>query len=139
METKAQARRRRKAERVGRPRPTGAWIRKDLRLAIYLRDGFRCVYCGRDLHGAPKEDVTLDHVYPYSEGGENLPSNLVTACKSCNSQRGTRRLSQYADLHTRAAVRRQTRRAIGRYRNLSQAIMAGEGYEADLPTWDLGE
>jgi len=55
-ETLREARARRAAEREGQLRPTGQWIRTDLRLAIYLRDEMRCVYCGRPLHGEKKEN-----------------------------------------------------------------------------------
>ncbi len=136
-ETLRQARARRAAEREGQTRPSGQWIRTDARLAIYLRDEFRCVYCGRSLHGARKDEVTLDHVHPYSEGGENEASNLVTACRHCNCSRGARRLSEYADNHTRAAVRRQTRRSIARYRDLARSILGEESYEATCPVWQV--
>lgn len=61
------------------------WIRPEKRLAIYIRDGWDCVYCrtvfplGRDL--------TLDHIVPRSLGGGNDAANLVTCCLSCNSSR----------------------------------------------------
>lgn len=64
------------------------WIRKEKRLAIYLRDGLACCYCG-----SPVEDgtrLTLDHIRPYSQGGSNSPSNLVTCCLKCNSSRQDR-------------------------------------------------
>ena len=109
-----------------RKRPSGQWIRSDLRLAIYLRDGMHCVYCGRDLHGAEPTEITLDHVRPWSLGGSNEPRNLVTACRRCNCSRGARRLNEYADDHTRKAVRRQTARKIDKYRRLAKSIIAGE-------------
>lgn len=56
--------------------PTGQWIRSEKRLAIYLRDGFHCLACFRDLHGADPSDITLDHVVPCSKGGSNKASNL---------------------------------------------------------------
>ena len=65
----------------------GVQVRRDLRLAIYLRDGFHCVYCQKDLHGAKPMDVTLDHLRPDSKGGCNSPTNLVTACRACNCNR----------------------------------------------------
>jgi 5-methylcytosine-specific restriction endonuclease McrA len=123
---------RRAAQRRGQERPSGQWIRSDLRLAIYLRDGLRCVYCGCDLHGAAPQSVTLDHVHPYSAGGENDPANLVTACRHCNCSRGARSLASYADEHTRRAVRRQTARSITKYRALARAIIAGECVEGTL-------
>jgi 5-methylcytosine-specific restriction endonuclease McrA len=55
------------------------WIRTDLRLAINARDGFHCVYCGCSAN------LSLDHVTPRELGGDNKPSNLVTACSACNS------------------------------------------------------
>jgi 5-methylcytosine-specific restriction endonuclease McrA len=133
MTTKTQQRAKRAAQRRGRKRPSGQWIRTDARLAIYLRDGMRCVYCGRDLHGAAPEEMTLDHVWPWSLGGENEPTNLVTACKHCNSSRGARLLASYADAHTRAAVRRQTARSITRYRALARDLLSGASHESGLP------
>lgn len=63
------------------------WISKTRRLAIYLRDEFRCVYCQRDLHQLPPRQVTLDHLLPQSQGGTHADRNLVTACFDCNSRR----------------------------------------------------
>lgn len=67
----------------------GVVLRKDLRLAIYLRDRFCCVYCCEDLHGAHPTDITLDHVHAQADGGSNNPANLVTACRACNCSRQT--------------------------------------------------
>lgn len=63
------------------------WITKTRRLAIYLRDEFTCQSCGRDLHGAKAAEVQLDHLVCRSKGGSNESTNLVTICRSCNSQR----------------------------------------------------
>lgn len=76
--------------------PIGRWIRPERRLAIYLRDTFTCQYCGCDLHSAAASEVTLDHLIPRSEGGNNRNENLVTACRRCNSSRGLRVWTQYA-------------------------------------------
>lgn len=67
--------------------PTGTWCRPAKRLAIYLRDSFRCAYCCRSLRKAKPADVTLDHLVCRSRGGSNAASNLVTACRRCNSKR----------------------------------------------------
>lgn len=72
------------------------WIRPEKRLALYIRDGFGCAYCGRDLKDARPEEVTLDHLLPRIKGGDNSASNLVTACRSCNSSRGDRDLQSFA-------------------------------------------
>ena len=57
------------------------------RLRIYMRDKFRCQYCGE------KKDVgalTLDHILPRSRGGDNSPVNIVTACVACNNRKSNR-------------------------------------------------
>lgn len=63
----------------------GKWIRPNKRHAIYVRDGFKCVYCGRSVE---ETAITIDHVVPQALGGTNDASNLVTACRSCNSAKG---------------------------------------------------
>lgn len=107
-------------------RPKGQWIRSDLRLAIYLRDEFRCVYCGRNLHGADPTEITLDHITTWVNGGSNLPTNLITACRHCNCSRQDKPLSKYADEHTRKAVYRQRSRKIDRYRKLAKSLINGD-------------
>ena len=64
------------------------WIRPEKRLALYLRDGLACVYCGASLEDGAQ--LTLDHLRPVSKGGANEASNLVTACHTCNSDRKNR-------------------------------------------------
>ena len=71
------------------------FVRKDLRLAIYLRDGMGCIYCGSGLEDG--STLTLDHVVPYSHGGSNSARNLVTACRQCNSSRGNRSISDFCE------------------------------------------
>jgi 5-methylcytosine-specific restriction endonuclease McrA len=60
------------------------WIRKEKRLAIYMRDGMRCVYCGKSYE---KTLLTLDHIKPVDSGGSNNKYNLITCCVSCNSKK----------------------------------------------------
>jgi len=66
---------------------TSNWIRPDKRLALYMRDGFECCYCGVDMAEWGRFDVTLDHIRPHCKGGNNTAHNLVTCCRSCNSSR----------------------------------------------------
>ena len=70
------------------------WIRKEKRLALYLRDGLACVYCGEGIEQGAT--LTLDHLTPYSNGGSNCSHNLVTACRRCNSSRGTRSVRAFS-------------------------------------------
>jgi hypothetical protein len=63
------------------------WCRPKKRMAIYLRDSFTCLYCGKDLHHCPSSEISLDHLVPRVEEHNNDPSNLITACHTCNSAR----------------------------------------------------
>jgi 5-methylcytosine-specific restriction endonuclease McrA len=54
---------------------------------IYARDGNRCQYCGK--HFSTRE-LTIDHVKPRVQGGENTWLNLVCACVKCNARKGGR-------------------------------------------------
>ena len=70
------------------------WIRQDKRLAIYLRDGAACVWCGAGIENATR--LELDHVVCHSAGGSNSERNLITACGHCNASRGARTAEQFA-------------------------------------------
>ena len=57
------------------------------RLRIYMRDKFRCQYCGEKKVAA---ELTLDHILPRSRGGDNSPVNIVSACMACNNRKSNR-------------------------------------------------
>ena len=100
------------------------WIRPAKRLAIYIRDEFRCLSCNRDLRDAAPVEINLDHLIPRSEGGTNDASNLVTACKRCNSARGAKRWTKFYPVENHASVRRTIRRKLNV--NLAKALILGE-------------
>jgi len=54
---------------------------------IYLRDKYRCQYCGLK---HPTEELTYDHVLPKSRGGKTAWENIVTCCIGCNRKKGGR-------------------------------------------------
>lgn len=58
---------------------------------VYLRDGGRCMYCGKKVGLA---SFTFDHVNPQSLGGETDWENVVVSCMRCNSKKGCRPLSK---------------------------------------------
>jgi len=98
------------------------WVRPSTRLAIHMRDGLACCWCGHAVEEG--ERLTLDHLRPYSRGGSNAPANLVTSCAHCNSARGTRSVAAFARAvaeYTQqnageivARIRRHARRALPR-------------------------
>ncbi|MBM3541242.1 MAG: HNH endonuclease [Alphaproteobacteria bacterium] len=57
------------------------------RFNVFLRDRFTCQYCGESF---PSHELTFDHVIPRSRGGRATWSNVVTACTTCNLQKGNR-------------------------------------------------
>lgn len=56
-------------------------VSRRLRFEILRRDNHACRYCGAT---APDVKLTVDHVTPVALGGDDKPSNLVTACDACN-------------------------------------------------------
>jgi 5-methylcytosine-specific restriction endonuclease McrA len=45
-----------------------------------------CAYCGKSAKG----HLTQDHITPLSQGGNHTLSNIVPACRSCNSKKNNR-------------------------------------------------
>lgn len=72
------------------------WCRQDLRLAIYLRDGLACVWCGASVEDGAQ--LSLDHLKPANgrHAADNSPANLVCSCSRCNSSRGNRSVRAFA-------------------------------------------
>lgn len=56
--------------------------------AIFEKHNWLCVYCGEPAKA-------LDHVIPLFRGGSDTAKNLVAACRSCNSSKGHKLLSEW--------------------------------------------
>jgi 5-methylcytosine-specific restriction endonuclease McrA len=54
---------------------------------LFRRDGKLCLYCGQAFN---EYALTRDHVMPLSQGGRDIWSNVVSACKACNTRKGGR-------------------------------------------------
>lgn len=54
---------------------------------LFLRDAHLCMYCGNE---HPEYELTRDHVVPLSRGGLDKWSNVVAACRQCNTRKGNR-------------------------------------------------
>ncbi len=65
-----------------------------------------CIYCGS------KEQLTTDHIFPRIYGGEDIPYNVVRACKSCNSSKGCKGFYEWKGLDNKD---KQNRIAEGKY------------------------
>ena len=53
------------------------------RRSVFLRDNHECQYCGRAAEN-------IDHVVPKTQGGLHNWTNVVAACRRCNSKKGGR-------------------------------------------------
>jgi hypothetical protein len=69
-------------------RRTSRHISERMRFSMLLRDGFRCQSCGRSPVKFPGVELHVDHIIPWSKGGETIPENLQTKCKECNLGKG---------------------------------------------------
>lgn len=63
--------------------------------AIAERDGCRCAYCGATAEESGAH-LHLDHLRPRSQGGADVASNLVTACRRCNTARQDMSVAQWS-------------------------------------------
>lgn len=55
-------------------------------IGLFNRDDNQCLYCG---HYYKFSELSRDHVYPSSRGGEDKWENVVAACKRCNQRKGS--------------------------------------------------
>lgn len=55
-------------------------VSNKMRFAVYARDDYRCVMCGRK-----NVDLEVDHIFPIAKGGKSNFDNLQTLCHRCNA------------------------------------------------------
>jgi 5-methylcytosine-specific restriction endonuclease McrA len=61
------------------------------RINVYTRDKWQCAYCGKP---GTLGSLTYDHVVPRSRGGLTNFNNVISACKPCNTRKGSRTPAQ---------------------------------------------
>lgn len=74
------------ARRAGGRPPIPSSVAREVR----RRDGDQCFYCR-----ATEGQMHLDHVMPWSRGGEHTADNLVIACRACNLAKGARTIDEW--------------------------------------------
>ncbi len=55
-----------------------------LRFKVMKRDNFKCCICGASPAKDPSVELHIDHIIPWSKGGETVIENLQTLCSKCN-------------------------------------------------------
>jgi 5-methylcytosine-specific restriction endonuclease McrA len=58
------------------------------RFRILVRDDFRCKACGASPLIQPGVELHVDHILPWSKGGETTDDNIESKCKQCNLGKG---------------------------------------------------
>lgn len=59
-------------------------INTRLRFKVLQRDHFRCCACGASPAKDSNVELHVDHIIPWSKGGETVMENLQTLCSKCN-------------------------------------------------------
>ena len=98
------------------------------RFNLFLRDEFRCQYCGSP------HDLTFDHVVPRVRGGTTSWENVVAACSPCNLRKGSRSLKA-SGMHLARPPRRPSSEEM---RNLGRRFPPNHLHESwvDYLYWD---
>ena len=63
---------------------TSRTINLRTRFLVFQRDNFKCCTCGASPAKDPSVELHIDHIIPWSKGGETEIDNLQTLCSKCN-------------------------------------------------------
>ena len=97
-------------------------IPRTTRTRVFNRDASVCRYCGRP-------GTSLDHVFPWTQGGSHDETNLVVACIVCNSIAGLRDFPEFILKRAYVLFRRAQ---IGSDRIIELEAMVAAGRPVDI-------
>lgn len=66
---------------------TGRTPSAKLKKQIFERDNATCQQCGTNEEKEPGVKLVIDHIIPYSKGGETIYENLQVLCRKCNIEK----------------------------------------------------
>ena len=67
---------------------------------LFTRDYYRCRFCRRYKRELEKKEyLTRDHIVPLTKGGEDVWSNVVTACVKCNNIKADHLMGDMTDVY----------------------------------------
>lgn len=67
-------------------------LAKAERIRVLKKTNGHCAYCGCKLQYG---EMQIDHIIPLSNGGEDVESNMLPSCRSCNHYKGSSKLSTF--------------------------------------------
>jgi len=73
------------AERAREEETRSRHIPQHIKEAVWWRDNGKCGYCGRQGYG-----MQIDHVVPFSRGGDHSMNNLQLLCRQCNQRKSNK-------------------------------------------------
>lgn len=95
-------------------------LSKKKRFEIFKRDGFVCQYCGRK---PPEAVLEVDHIFPYSKGGTDKETNLITSCFDCNRGKRDSELSDIPpSLYTDLQLKKEKESQLLEYREFIEKL-----------------
>ncbi len=68
------------------------YTNQEKRNFILERDNYKCSYCLKEIS---RDEFHLDHIHPKSKGGFNYRTNLLSACKSCNTKKNNKNADEF--------------------------------------------
>ena len=74
----------RKKKETNTEKKTSRKISDKLRYQVLKRDNYKCCICGASPAKDPTIELHIDHIIPWSKGGESVEENLQTLCSRCN-------------------------------------------------------
>lgn len=75
-------------EKTAIVRKTKRQVSDRLRFRVFYRDGMTCKICGKSRAKYDDLELVVDHIFPWSKGGETVFENLQTLCQPCNGGKG---------------------------------------------------
>lgn len=70
------------------PHKTMREVGLKMRFLVMKRDNFKCCICGASPAKNGEVELEVDHIIPWSKGGETIIDNLQTLCSKCNRGKG---------------------------------------------------
>ncbi|ACB53707.1 hypothetical protein cce_4359 [Crocosphaera subtropica ATCC 51142] len=77
---------------ISTPKRGRNWIPKIVRTSVYERDDYTCQYCQMKVDN---HQLTIEHIMPVIKGGIDDIRNYITGCRSCNSSKKDKLLTDF--------------------------------------------